>query len=1096
MEEQGRQPGGAKESEERYEFGETFAVGGLGVIRRAFDHKLGRTIAVKTLQRGDPAALRRFELEARITARLQHPGIVPLHDLGRAPNGEPYYCMKLIEGQSLDRVIAGETTLRGRLRLLEHVLAAADAIAYAHQHGVLHRDIKPANIVVGAHGETVVIDWGLAKDTTGRMSLADEAGRDVSEDGDPTQTVAGTIVGTLRYMPPEQARGELADQRSDVFALGAVLFHVLAGRPPHARLERALLLDRLVAGEIEDLRPLASEAPRELVAIAQKAMSPRPGDRYVGAAEMAEDLRRFLAGRLVDAHRYQPGELLRLWLRRHRAAAVAGALGVLALAIASAAYVRGVQAAQLAAEAARGRAEAAEAEASRRANAALLAQAQGVLGEDPAEALRVLAQVDLRDDGDLRRTRLIAQAAVARGAPERVLRGHGHAIERLAPLADGGLVSVDTGGAVWKWNLGTGRGEQVIDLQSPLGWVVAAADAPVWAAISARHGVVFRGDAPPETIDVSATPAAQGVWYATHRWELSRGGETLAALGWRLLAGPARPAAYAWDLTAQPARSHTLPFDQVGTAALSPDGRTIAVANPRRRTVLVTGEAQVELQELGIPRAFSPSGSYLVAGETAMRLSDRSPHPLGGGLLGFTRDDLALVRRPKPNFPPQFGIEPQLVLLDPATGETRWERDLYGSNEQRHALHGDDGGMVVAERGDRFAIRFDGRWTLWWMASGVMVRSLAVGGRGRAAFTADGGFVATHERDLWWWPADAMPDVSKDMWLVVAPDDSHALVGSLAVPAGLERVRARDGARTPIRCPMALDRKYRQTMPLAVDGQGRVLAAGLPKDACLIAADGTARQIATEAKVTAVALAERAPTFALGLADGSVLAFTGGAEPRRWQLPGAVEALWALHAGGDLIAATETGTSFALHVGDDEPIALASADTVARARKPRVALDPDGTAAALILASEDGLLFYDDGAVRERPMALPFVPLLAFSPSGVLGIATPGPAVRFVAGPDDPGREVVVPEPMKAMAFVDDETLAIEGEEGSLIRVDTVLGVAIVLQPEYAVLPLGLGLLAPRRGYAPGLYAEPGGRIDDVPRDRDGLRAWLSARTR
>ncbi|MFY0535824.1 protein kinase domain-containing protein [Nannocystis pusilla] len=157
---------GRPESDERYEFGEAFAVGGLGVVRRARDRRLGRDVAVKELLRTDPAAEHRFAIEAAITARLQHPGIVPLYDIGRHSTGEPYYCMKLVEGQTLEHQIRQRPRLIDRLALIEHVIAAADAVAYAHRHGVLHRDLKPANILVGELGEAVVIDWGLAKDTT------------------------------------------------------------------------------------------------------------------------------------------------------------------------------------------------------------------------------------------------------------------------------------------------------------------------------------------------------------------------------------------------------------------------------------------------------------------------------------------------------------------------------------------------------------------------------------------------------------------------------------------------------------------------------------------------------------------------------------------------------------------------------------------------------------------------------------------------------------------------------------------------------------------------------------------------------------------
>ncbi|MFY0541039.1 sigma-70 family RNA polymerase sigma factor [Nannocystis pusilla] len=696
---------------ERYAIGEVFAAGGLGIVRRAHDRRLGRVVAVKTLRRRDPEAARRFAVEARITARLQHPGIVPLYDVGRFADGEPYYCMKLVDGKSLERVIAGEPTLRGRIALVPHVLAAADAIAYAHQHGVLHRDIKPGNILVGPHGETVVIDWGLAKDTRGALA-GELAGEETDAASDAT--AEGAIVGTLRYMPPEQARGAAVDARSDVYALGAVLFHVLAGRPPHAALERAQLLARLVAGEVEDLR--VPEAPRELVAIVQKAMSSEPGERYAGAAALAEDLRRFAAGRLVDAHRYQPGELLRLWLRRHRVAVAAIMAALAAAAVASVVYLRRV-------EAARARAEAAEAEALRRANDAVLAQARGVLDDDPAEALRLLRQVDLGDPLDLRRARLIAIAAVARGAPDRVLRGHTRPIEHVASLADGGLASIDGGGAVWRWNSRTGRGEQVADLQGPYGRIAAAAEAPVWAALAGSHGAIFRGDEPPEAIDLSELPI--GVGLTSHRWEMSRGGETLASLGESGLAWLDPAAAYTWDLSTRPARMSALPYHRANTAVMSPDGRSIAVFGVQRETLLVKGADVTLLPELRSTAMFSPSGLYLADDRAVLSLRDGTKRPSAGTPLAITRDDRMLVRRLNANHGHITG-EPQLAMLDLASGEERWQRDLFRSSAELRAFARGEG-VVVADAGDRFAVRYDGRWTLWSAADGAIARVLEVG---------------------------------------------------------------------------------------------------------------------------------------------------------------------------------------------------------------------------------------------------------------------------------------------------------------------------------------------------------------------------------
>jgi serine/threonine protein kinase len=176
--------------------------GGIGVVMRARDRRLDRLVALKQLQRDDRVARERFEREMRITAKLQHPGVVPVHEAGRFPSGEPFYAMKLVEGRSLKELIAEKKTLEERMALLPHVLAVTETIAYAHSKGIIHRDLKPANVIVGAFGETVVIDWGLAKDLgedlTGRQANPIGTPYRVATDG--ALTVVGQVIGTPAYM--------------------------------------------------------------------------------------------------------------------------------------------------------------------------------------------------------------------------------------------------------------------------------------------------------------------------------------------------------------------------------------------------------------------------------------------------------------------------------------------------------------------------------------------------------------------------------------------------------------------------------------------------------------------------------------------------------------------------------------------------------------------------------------------------------------------------------------------------------------------------------------------------------------------------------
>ena len=199
--------------------------GGLGRVSRAHDLELGRDIAIKELLSRNHVSEVRFLREALITARLEHPSIVPIYEAGRWPDGTPFYAMKLVAGRSLRDLLAERTTVDERISLLHQIIAVADAIAYAHGRNIIHRDLKPSNVIVGDFGETIVIDWGLAKDLSATEETTVGGGpfRDVHDDG---LTSAGTILGTPAYMAPEQARGERVDQRADVYAIGTMLWEL------------------------------------------------------------------------------------------------------------------------------------------------------------------------------------------------------------------------------------------------------------------------------------------------------------------------------------------------------------------------------------------------------------------------------------------------------------------------------------------------------------------------------------------------------------------------------------------------------------------------------------------------------------------------------------------------------------------------------------------------------------------------------------------------------------------------------------------------------------------------------------------------------
>jgi tetratricopeptide (TPR) repeat protein len=307
------------------------ARGGMGRIRVARDLRLGRQVAIKDVIVRDESLTRRLEREARITARLQHPSIVSVYEAGTWANGIPFYAMPLIDGRSLDDVIAERPTLDARLALVPNVLAVADAIAYAHGQRVIHRDLKPRNVLVGIFGQTVVIDWGLAKDLDAPVADDDSPYRTSTND---VATMAGEVIGTPAYMPPEQANGDSVDERADVYAIGALLVHVLTGTPPYTGRDVYEILDAVRSGPPAPVSELEPGTPMDLVAIVERAMARDAASRYPTARELAEDLRRFQTGQLVGAHRYTRGELVRRWIKRHRAMVLAAIAIVATTAIA------------------------------------------------------------------------------------------------------------------------------------------------------------------------------------------------------------------------------------------------------------------------------------------------------------------------------------------------------------------------------------------------------------------------------------------------------------------------------------------------------------------------------------------------------------------------------------------------------------------------------------------------------------------------------------------------------------------------------------------------------------------------------------------
>jgi serine/threonine protein kinase/formylglycine-generating enzyme required for sulfatase activity len=378
---------------DRYRVGPVIGRGGMGAVHEVWDADLQRDLAMKVLHHArvdaqgsastlDPRELARFLAEAQLTARLDHPGIVPVHELGVDRDGRLYFTMKRVTGRTLRECIAdwhGGLPSITLAALVEALARACEAVAFAHDRGVVHRDLKPANLMVGPYGETYVMDFGLARilpaeaaagtvgeDARGVLDpAADEASSDplaplapetepdasVDEPGEPVDptvaaalrepavgssavpaessqgTLDGEVIGTPSFMSPEQAGGERerVGPRSDVYSLGAILYQILCGKPPYvlegARRDALTLLRRVLSGPPAPLAEVAPRAHPELVSICERAMAREPEERYASALELAADLRAHLQARVVRAHGAGPLRRLAKWTRRNRALA-------------------------------------------------------------------------------------------------------------------------------------------------------------------------------------------------------------------------------------------------------------------------------------------------------------------------------------------------------------------------------------------------------------------------------------------------------------------------------------------------------------------------------------------------------------------------------------------------------------------------------------------------------------------------------------------------------------------------------------------------------------------------------------------------------
>ena len=379
---------------ERYDIEKEHARGGMGRILLARDNVIGREVALKELlptrapggstphHTEDSRGLtERFLREAKVTGQLEHPNIVSVYEIGKNDDGSLYYTMKFVRGQNLearlkeiekDETLDKKEKLAARLKLLDYFVDVCNALAYAHSKGVIHRDLKPENVMLGEYGETIVLDWGLARvhgmeDTVAEKLIQTTRymSQSVMEGDSEKLTLDGSIVGTPAYMSPEQARGDLdeIDEKSDVYALGAVLYQILSGRPPYQGPVAGLIIQQVLHAKPLRLSAVAPDCPPELEALVERAMAKDKSERLGSARELASEIKAFRDGRTLTSYSYSARELAWRWVSRHKRGVIVGAIFFYMLIAGAVFHYAQLREEKSAAEDARAKAENAEADA-------------------------------------------------------------------------------------------------------------------------------------------------------------------------------------------------------------------------------------------------------------------------------------------------------------------------------------------------------------------------------------------------------------------------------------------------------------------------------------------------------------------------------------------------------------------------------------------------------------------------------------------------------------------------------------------------------------------------------------------------------------